>query len=353
MNDLTERIGEIVYLVTEKHLTGQHDQKRHGWRYGGVDAARRSMRGRGAEERGEYRKRAGMPVPTKIPKQDPKGLNANLSEKDLDGFSKGKFNIILDGKATGMEGYTKGDFGVYGDKYDATITHIPTGFSVPLRPRSLDEAKLLVSSLIKNGILDEIKDKSFAEKFTISKETLGRFADFQDKVGRKSADVARSIREKTREEKRQAAERRAEEFEKAPLYVPPSKPYHKGSMNFAPGSVTSMPNDSKGFVQAKFELMRPNYEKFAVKGEVKGNYGIHKDNGMYTISHLPSGVVVLRTENRKAALNLAGAMDRVLPNMRVFLESIKSISNDDITTMNNFFDSFGGFGEMKKYFGIE
>lgn len=55
---------------TLKHLQGKHNQKRHGWRYSGnqVANARSAMRGQTAEERAEYRKRAGMPTPKKIEK---------------------------------------------------------------------------------------------------------------------------------------------------------------------------------------------------------------------------------------------------------------------------------------------
>lgn len=51
-----------------KHLQGKHNQKRHGWRYTGdaVTNARSAMRGQGAGERGEYRKRAGMAEPKKV-----------------------------------------------------------------------------------------------------------------------------------------------------------------------------------------------------------------------------------------------------------------------------------------------
>lgn len=53
-------ISATVKELTYKHLQGQHDQKRHGWRYGSLGAARRSMRGQDIEGRAAYRKRAGM-----------------------------------------------------------------------------------------------------------------------------------------------------------------------------------------------------------------------------------------------------------------------------------------------------
>lgn len=59
-------IEETIRLVTEKHMQGKHEQKRHGWRYGGLAAARRSMRGQPKAERDEYRKRAGMQEPKKV-----------------------------------------------------------------------------------------------------------------------------------------------------------------------------------------------------------------------------------------------------------------------------------------------
>ena len=55
-----------------KHLQGKHSQKRHGWRYAGLDAARRSMRGESsAAERDEYRKRAGMATLDRTAKPKP------------------------------------------------------------------------------------------------------------------------------------------------------------------------------------------------------------------------------------------------------------------------------------------
>lgn len=59
-----------IDIVKFKHQPGKHNQKRHGWRYGSLYAARRSMRGMwNAAERAEYRKRAGMPEPKKIEKK--------------------------------------------------------------------------------------------------------------------------------------------------------------------------------------------------------------------------------------------------------------------------------------------
>jgi len=56
--------------TTEKHLSGEHNQKRHGWRFSGLGAARRAMRSGVSEdvqgkvtpesERDAYRKRVGM-----------------------------------------------------------------------------------------------------------------------------------------------------------------------------------------------------------------------------------------------------------------------------------------------------
>lgn len=71
MQDMVDRliaVGRTDLAERLKHLSGKHNQSRHGWRFarGGDDAARlgaarRSMRGRDAGERAEYRKRAGMP----------------------------------------------------------------------------------------------------------------------------------------------------------------------------------------------------------------------------------------------------------------------------------------------------
>lgn len=67
--DLAERL---------KHLAGKHNQSRHGWRFakGGDDAARlgaarRSLRGRDAGERAEYRRRAGMPEAKPMERKQP------------------------------------------------------------------------------------------------------------------------------------------------------------------------------------------------------------------------------------------------------------------------------------------
>lgn len=81
--ELKNRIKIAVDGVTLKHLQGQHDQKRHGWRYGGTAQARGSMRGRNAEERSEYRKRAGMPEPKKIEKKPPKPQTLEDENKAL------------------------------------------------------------------------------------------------------------------------------------------------------------------------------------------------------------------------------------------------------------------------------
>lgn len=66
--DRLEKVGRPDLANRYKHLGGKHNQARHGWRFakGGdeaarLHAARRSMRGRDAGERAEYRKRAGMP----------------------------------------------------------------------------------------------------------------------------------------------------------------------------------------------------------------------------------------------------------------------------------------------------
>lgn len=60
-------------LVSEKHLKGQHNQKRHGWRFGDLAKVRRGLRAGVStdfegmttpeDERLAYRKRAGLPAP--------------------------------------------------------------------------------------------------------------------------------------------------------------------------------------------------------------------------------------------------------------------------------------------------
>lgn len=81
--------------VRQKHLPGKHDQKRHGWRYGSIDAARRSMRGRSAEERAEYRKRAGMPEAKKIekPKKPSETKAADFGNLDAQPGTASPFEI--------------------------------------------------------------------------------------------------------------------------------------------------------------------------------------------------------------------------------------------------------------------
>ena len=64
----TKSLKERVVEAALKHRQGMHNQKRHGWRFGSLDKARSSMRGQDVGEREAYRKRAGMPVPTKKPK---------------------------------------------------------------------------------------------------------------------------------------------------------------------------------------------------------------------------------------------------------------------------------------------
>lgn len=45
-------------IMAFKHQMGRHPQKRHGWRFAGLDAARRAMQGASAEERDVYRAHA-------------------------------------------------------------------------------------------------------------------------------------------------------------------------------------------------------------------------------------------------------------------------------------------------------
>lgn len=109
-NDVMKRVGEISgdpfaenyystkerIILSVKHLPGQHNQKRHGWRYGGLTQARRSMRGQDEGERTEYRKRAGMPKPEKRTKVEgkpdaSKSIAGELLKQDISGYSKKKF----------------------------------------------------------------------------------------------------------------------------------------------------------------------------------------------------------------------------------------------------------------------
>ena len=101
--------------TTEKHLAGMHNQKRHGWRYGGgVDSARRSMRGlKDPKERAEYRKRAGMGEAKKVErKQDADGTVYAVRSDD-----KGKFRFvpISGAKKVAIDGYKEHEFFSYKD----------------------------------------------------------------------------------------------------------------------------------------------------------------------------------------------------------------------------------------------
>ena len=81
MTDLSTKING--WLKRHKHQAGKHNQKRHGWRGGSLEAVRRAMRSgvsadyegktTPAAERAEYRKRHGMGEPKKIStKPEPK-----------------------------------------------------------------------------------------------------------------------------------------------------------------------------------------------------------------------------------------------------------------------------------------
>jgi hypothetical protein len=80
-------------VVAFKHYPGKHNQKTHGWRYGSISAARRSMRGANAEERATYRKRAGMPEPKKIERPEKASYDPGKKDAKLKRDSSG--NLIL------------------------------------------------------------------------------------------------------------------------------------------------------------------------------------------------------------------------------------------------------------------
>lgn len=86
-------MNKIINIVL-KHLPGQHEQKRHGWRYGSNSAAVRALRrAETAEERSEYRKRAGIELQKipKVPREQaypkPAESAASKLESDLRQFS--------------------------------------------------------------------------------------------------------------------------------------------------------------------------------------------------------------------------------------------------------------------------
>lgn len=64
---MDNRIND-VWIKSLKHQQGRHNQKRHGWRYGGPGDASRAMQGQTPEERDAYRKRAGMAPIARQPK---------------------------------------------------------------------------------------------------------------------------------------------------------------------------------------------------------------------------------------------------------------------------------------------
>lgn len=120
-------IYETIYQVALKHLQGQHNQKRHGWRYGSVGAARSAMRGQNAGERDEYRKRANMAslqairqtVKPYAPMEKPKpssGLDIRPRPDDTKGWKKGSAKLLFINNEnlnysnySGTPGYIKGD----------------------------------------------------------------------------------------------------------------------------------------------------------------------------------------------------------------------------------------------------
>lgn len=78
---IEKAISRVSKEMTFKHLPGQHNQKRHGWRYGGLDKVRRSLRGQPKNERDEYRKRAGMPEPKKVERIKPGPAGTKVSSR--------------------------------------------------------------------------------------------------------------------------------------------------------------------------------------------------------------------------------------------------------------------------------
>lgn len=138
-------------LETEafKHLQGRHNQKRHGWRYGGIGEARRSMRGLdNPDERSEYRRRAGMPKPIKRPKMEGpkpgKAIDLSVSKSDRDGWFK-----FPDGS------YRKGDILITKLRggYNVAAVYGKKSMSLPLSHgiiSKIDDAKVIGAIMLKN-----------------------------------------------------------------------------------------------------------------------------------------------------------------------------------------------------------
>lgn len=198
-------IGRTDLALRLKHLPGEHNQERHGWRFarGGdgaakLRAARRSMRGRNARERAEYRKRAGMPEA----KPQRSAMSGNHSRTPLstnkyhgaesDDRPRGKFESELvkihgDGaairKPSPLEDYGYGNLGkneetafavdralgldivpetVYRSGEDASfqafVENAETGFNAPMTPSYQENSHL--KDFGKMAMLDAIVGNS-------------------------------------------------------------------------------------------------------------------------------------------------------------------------------------------------
>ena len=319
--------------VSEKHLSGQHNQKRHGWRGSSVDSARRAMRSgvssdfegktTPAAERDAARKKWGL---LKIDREAQAGarserrskleaerdaaskkLDTSVSRADLDGFTRQKYPVSdFDGKASERDGWVKGHFGIS----DGSIAHIPTGRLIPVSGvSSMDEAKLAVSSMLKNGVLsDKIKDPA-----NLSKEEINKFYEWTRQMSNDYNSPGHNFEAQA---KAFRAQRQAEtEAKRAGLSIhePTPRPFSSEPRSYAPGHGRATPADTKNWNEAKFSVRQSNGEKSVRTGWAKGDFGIHKseaDDGFYIVTHLPSGAKVAGYKNISAAKRLGGVLDR-------------------------------------------
>lgn len=183
--------------IALKHLAGQHNQKRHGWRYGGLSQARSSMRRQSESERTEYRKRAGMPKPEKKPRIEQSKIDLSKHPDDLKGFDEKTIKLAVKGidSYTGTPGFEKEGYfvsrGIHGGKDEKwQVSHVDSGSFLMGNFKSKKSAMLFASSIIRN--VPSMKNGWVKQEFlggevnVLNKKAMGDFLKFvnsvQDKV---------------------------------------------------------------------------------------------------------------------------------------------------------------------------
>lgn len=299
MTTPAQRLKE--WVEAEKHLQGQHNQRRHGWRYGSLTATRHALQGQNEAERAEYRKRAGMSEPKKVEKKPevapkPKGFDTSITKDDLEGFKKQEYKVKIDGNPEGgnLTGYVKGHYGVT----DGNITHIPSGRWLANYENDM-AAKLAVSSMLKNDVLS---DTAYDAP---PKSEIDRYLSWRDKT-----DANYAFDKAAETFKKERAAERAAELEKLAVYRPTPRSDKMALQEYSKGEGTIRPSDSQKWENAKFEIAS-EAGKREVTGIVKGDFGIHKSpSGIATLTHLPTGMSVVRLPNVAAARKIGGAFAR-------------------------------------------